>query len=416
MSQSKIFIGSAQWECSPNLIICSRLHQYFVDNGYIVIQDPRKSDYIIVNSCGVGDRAKVRSLNIVQKYLDLKKHDAKIILFGCLIDIEREAADKLDVISIGFKDNHRLDEIFFKKKRFEDSDPYCDDTLRKELVQGKHSKAKKPTDDPIKIALMDYHPFLISIPLIFLFQRVKQRYNQMRKRFSNNIYVEISRGCTGNCNYCLVRKAREKLQSRSIHDILMDIKRLYNPSKDLFLVADDCGCYGEDKDITIIELLDSIHQKFPDLRLKINYIDPRYLLKHSEEFIRIFQNMDITVAMIPLQSGSQKVLKKMNRNYDVAKVTDVIKRIRIVSPSTIINSHFIVGHPGETWHDYINTLSTARFFDYPLPFEYSNNKGTVSAEMPYQVSKVVRLLRYAFFIIYLNVVMFFRFADTLRKR
>jgi tRNA A37 methylthiotransferase MiaB len=387
-----------------------------VENGHTITQEPIESDYIIVNSCGVTDRGKNRTLNIVRKYIDLKENNTSIILFGCLMDIDQQAAQNLDVITIGLRDSQRLDTIFFQKKRFEDTEPYCDDALRKELIKGKHSTAVKPTDDPIKIALLDLHPFLLSFPLILCVPSARKRYHQMRNRFSNNIYVEISKGCTGNCNYCLVRKAKGTVQSRDIQDILRDIERLYDPSKELYLVADDCGCYGVDKGSTIIQLLDSIHEKFPNLRLRVNYIDPRYLLKYSEDFLRIFQTMNITGTMIPLQSGSQKVLKKMNRNYNVDKVIDVLKKIRNVSPRTMIISHFIVGHPGETWNDYYKTLAAARFFDYPAPFEYSNNKDTVSAGMIDQVSRSICFLRYAIFMVYLNMVVFFRMTDSIKRR
>ena len=237
----------------------------------------------------------------------------------------------------------------------------------------------------------------------------------MKNRFTNNIYIEISKGCTGQCNYCLVKKAKGSLKSREINKILGDIKDLYDSSKELFLVADDCGCYGVDNGNTIIQLLDTIHEKFPDLGLKINYIDPGYFLKYSKEFLRIFKNMKISLVMIPLQSGSQNVLRKMNRIYDVVRVLDVLSKVRNNSPETIINAHFIVGHPGETWRDYAKTLSAARYFDYPVPFEYSHNKNTVSEEMTDQVSRFICFIRYLLFIIYLNWVVFYRILDSTKR-
>jgi tRNA A37 methylthiotransferase MiaB len=368
-----------------------------------------------VNSCGVTDWGKNRTLNIVKKYQNIKENHPSIILFGCLIDIDQQVTKDLDIITIGFQDIQRMDNIFFQKKRFEEIRPYCDDKIRETLVKKKYSNTVKTTDNPIKIALLDRHQFLFSFPLIFLFSRARKKYHNMMNRCVNTIYVEISSGCTGNCNYCLIKKAKGKVHSRDIQDILKDIYKLYDPSKELYLAADDCGCYGVDKGLTIIQLLDAIHEKFPTLRLKINYIDPRYLLKYSEEFLRISQTMNITVIMIPLQSGSQIVLKKMNRDYDVSKVIDSIKRIRRVSPWTMIYSHFIVGHPGETWNEYRKTLAVARFFDYPAPFIYSNNKDTVSAEMPDKVTRPTCFLRFIIFILYLNIVIFFKIADSLKK-
>jgi len=416
MHQYKILLDSARWECSPNLITCSRLHDYFVANGHTIVQELTDSDYIIINSCGVTDRGKNRTLNIVRKYIEQKKDDTTILLFGCLIDIEPQVVKDLNVITIGLKDSQRLDALFSRSKLFREIQPFCDDTLRTQLVRGKHSTAVTPTTDPLKIALLDLHPFLFSFPLVMFFPQARKRFHQIRNRFTNTMYVEISKGCTGRCNYCLVRKAKGTVRSREIPEILSDIERLYDPSKDLYLVADDCGCYGVDKGSSIIELLDAIYGRFPDIRLKLNYIDPRYLLKHSEDFLRIFGSMHITSTMIPLQSGSQKVLKQMNRDYDAAEILKFINKIRTVSPSTFISSHFIVGHPGETWNEYRRTLAAARFFDYPAPFSYSNNKGTASAAMKNQVPRSICFLRYAFFILFLNVIVLFRIADASKTR
>jgi ribosomal protein S12 methylthiotransferase len=416
MNHFKIFIDSSRWKCSSNLINWSRLHRYLTANGHTIIQDPEESDYIIINSCGAINKAKNRTLTIVQKYLQLKENHTSIILFGCLVDIDNQVVDTLDVKPIGLHDGQKLDAIFYQKKRFEDTERYCEDKIREVPIGEKHSTTILLTDEPIKTAMLNFHQFFLSVPLLLLFPSIRKRYHQIRSRFSNTIYVEISKGCNGNCNYCLVKRAKGKVQSRDIQDILRDIEKLYIPFKELCLVADDCGCYGVDKGSTIIQLLDSIHEKFPDIRLRLNYIDPRYFVKYSQDFLRIFQIMNIVSTIIPLQSGSQKILKKMNRSYDDAtKVIDVLKKIRKVSPKTIFISQFIIGHPGEIWKDYLKTLAVARFFDYPVPIEYSNNKGTVSATMIDQVSQPIRSLRYAMFIIYLNVVVFFRIVDTMKK-
>jgi tRNA A37 methylthiotransferase MiaB len=386
-----------------------------VANGHTITQEPKECDYIIVNSCGVTDRGKNRTLNLVRKYIDLKDNHTSIILFGCLIDIDRQVTQNLDVLCIGLQDCQRLDTIFYQNKRFEDTEPHCDNALREELIKGKHRISIKPTDDPIKIALIDLYPYFLSFPLIQFFPSARNKYHRIRNRYSNNINVEISKGCTGNCNYCLVKKAKGTVQSRNIQDILKDIEKLYDPSKELYLVGDDCGCYGVDKGLTIIDLIDAIHDKFPDLRLKINYIDPSYLIQHSGDFLRIFRTTNISDTLIPLQSGSQKVLAKMNRKYDVTKVIDVIQSIRHGSPETIITSHFIVGHPGETWNDFCKTLAVCRFFDYPEPFVYSNNKDTASSRMTEQVPHPIGLLRYIIFIVYLNIVMVFRMTDAIKR-
>jgi tRNA A37 methylthiotransferase MiaB len=415
MKNFKIFIDSAQWECTSNIVNCGRLYQYFIENGHEIVDDPRESDYIIINSCGVMEGNKEHTLDIIMEHVRCKKNYSFVIVFGCLMDIDRDIVNNIGVIPIGFQDNEQLDTIFFQKKKFEEIKPHCSNTHREKLMNKKHTTIVKPTYRSTMIILRQMHQWILSFPLLVISQSVKKRYHYMMGYPTNCIYIEISKGCTGNCNYCLIKKAKGEVRSRTIQDILKDIYSQYDPTKELILVADDCGCYGVDINCTIIQLLMAIHENFPSLIININYMDPRYLLKYSKEFLKIFQTINIAIMMIPLQSGSQRVLKKMNRVYEIKNVIDIIKQIKKVSPHTMLYSHFIVGHPGESLNDYRETLNASRFFDYAAPFKYSNNKGTVSAEMTDQVPKLICFLRYAFFLLYLNFVVFFKTVDSLKK-
>lgn len=415
MRSYKVYIDSARWECAPNLVICSRLYQYLTENGHQVVRESETADYIIVNSCGVTEYGRNRTFNVVNKHQTRKNATTIIIVFGCLTDIDRGAIQGKGMLPIGFSDSVRLDEIFATTRCFDDVRPSCSDTLHEELTGGRLSTAVNPSSNPLKITLNDAGPFLLSIPLIVTSRKVKHRFNQLRERSSNNIYVEISRGCTGSCNYCLIKRAKGQLRSRAINDILEDIKRLYDPHKELVLVADDCGCYGADNKSSIIQLLDTINATYPGLPVKLNYIDPRYLLQYSQEFLRLFHHMNIPLIMIPLQSGSQNVLDKMNRHYDINQVLAMVKQIKKTSPSTIINTHYIIGHPGETWKDFLRSLNSARVFDYPAPFKYSDNKGTISSRMKNQTPHFNRSLYFSLTLIYLNLILFFRLAESLRK-
>ena len=222
------------------------------------------------------------------------------------------------------------------------------------------------------------------------------KYGQMIDTITqkNRYFVEISRGCTGNCSYCVIKKAKGKLRSRTVEAILTDIGKLYDPSKKLFLVADDCGCYGLDAGSNLIELISEVDKQFPSISIDINYLSPQWFERRPDEYIKLFKDTSIDLVIIPMQSGSNIVLKKMNRHYDADKIIKIVDQIKKASPKTLMYGHFIVGFPGERIIDFLKTLSAMKHFDYPIPFNYSEMKGTPSASLPHKKSRFVILLRW----------------------
>lgn len=411
----KIHIDSANWKCPQNLIICSRLHRFVLANGHDICQDPKASDYIIISSCGGVNSDIIKTMNILQFYTNIKESHAVIVVFGCLVDIAPETMRNLDVVLVGFREIQKLDALFYQNVHFGDIERYCEDRYKEKVIESSQTLDENETGS-FKIKVSNFHSFFFSIPLIVLSSKAKQRYHQIHDRLLHNDFVEISKGCTGKCNYCSIKKAKGNLESRSIPEILNDIERMYSPSKALSLVADDSGCYGVDRRETIIQLLDAIHKKFPDIRLRLNYIDPMYLTKYHQDFLRVFRTMQIASLTIPLQTGSQKILAKMNRHYDIGEALAICRKIKKISPSTVIVAHLIIGHPGETWRDYRRSLAASRFFDTPIPLAFSRNKNTVSATMADQISNPIRSLRFAIFLLFINVVVLFRIVDTIKQK
>jgi tRNA A37 methylthiotransferase MiaB len=198
------------------------------------------------------------------------------------------------------------------------------------------------------------------------------KYNQILKDLThkNRIFVEISKGCTGKCSYCVIKKAKGNLRSRNIDDILDDIESIYEPSKTLFLVADDCGCYGADIGSNLYELISRINKRFPNISIDLNYLNPEIMEQDANEHISLFKNSYFRYVIIPIQSGSNKIINKMNRRYDTNKILNITDQIKKTSPSTILYAHFILGYPGEGTIDFIKTLGATLHFDIPLPFIY----------------------------------------------
>jgi tRNA A37 methylthiotransferase MiaB len=329
-------------------------------------------------------------------YASLKKKDATIIMFGCLVKIDGQSLETLDLVRIDSDETYKLDEYFSTRTTFETVTPYCDDETKKKLFY---------TQNPF--SFVETIPFFISRMFLPLSKRVRNNYLRYLNNvtLSNRDFVEISKGCIGNCSYCTIKKAKEKIHSRKIEEILSDITMLSNQTKNIFLVADDCGCYGIDIGENIIKLLHEIKRHFPDRHIDLNNLNPQWLEKSPDEYISLFQEVSIDLVKIPIQSGSNKIIKNMDRQYDIKKVLEIIDTIKIIVPSMFIYTHFIVGYPGENTIDFLKTIFAIRHFDYIIPFQYSKNKGTVSTTLPQQKSKWIISVRYLIFYFVLNFIL-----------
>jgi len=373
------------------------IYRYLIENGHSITYDPTQADYIIINTCGFSRNNEEKSCNLFQKYYALKKKSATIIMFGCLVRIDENRLMSLDVVPIGHNDTTTLDQIFCRTNQFNTIQPYCDESTKRMLLIGKQ---------PYKFA--ESIPFLFSKLFIPFIKRMRINYDRMVRhvKYIDRTFIVIGTGCIGDCSYCVIKKAKGNLRSRSIEEIEANIRNIHFRTKNIFLVAEDCGCYGVDIKTNLFELLYNIHNTFPEASLDLNNVNPQWLEKQSEEYIKLFEDITIDFALIPLQSGSHKIIKQMNRHYDPEIVVKIIDRIKKESPKTLMYTHFIVGFPGESTLDFLKTVAAVRHFDYPIPFKYSSNKGAASSRLPQQKSNVVISLRYALLMAVINIVIF----------
>ena len=232
----------------------------------------------------------------------------------------------------------------------------------------------------------------------FPFNKIVERHNG-----KGNFFVKIGEGCVGNCSYCIIKKAKNRIISRKIEDILLDIKNNIDEQKEknIVLIADDCGSYGIDIGTNIIELLFQIGNHFPSLGIDIYYLYPKWIEKMGNKLLNIFKQVNINSINIPIQSGSLKVLKSMNRSYDLERIFQFINMLKKISPETMVFTHYLVGFPGESFKDFLKTISTIPYFHNFYPFAYSSRKGTKSNEFPNEIPNIMKRIRVTIILIML---------------
>ena len=204
--------------------------------------------------------------------------------------------------------------------------------------------------------------------------------------------VTIMYGCNNFCTYCIVPYVRGREVSRSKQDILNEIKEVIatNTYKTITLLGQNVNSYGNDdkNQGTFAELLDDICKLDGDFKLTFMTSHPKDL---SDELIDVMKNNDKIIKEIhlPVQSGSNKILKAMNRHYTVEHYLELIGKLRKEMPNIRITTDIIVGFPGETDEDFMSTCELVKKVKYDgiFAFMYSKRSGTVAEKMPDQVEE-----------------------------
>ena len=318
MAASKKKIGLVSLGCAKNLVDSENLLACFPKDKFEITLRPDEADVIVVNTCGFIDAAKKEA---VETILEMGNYPAKLVVTGCLL----------------YKD---LDEI---RKSLPEVDlfvPLSDYPRFGELV-GKLLEEPVKEIDPLKRELSTALPFA---------------------------YMKISEGCSNYCAFCAIPYIRGPYRSRTMEELVEEGKILYEKGvRELALVSQDPMHYGVDlpnrpKMVDLLKELTAIG--FPSIRLLYLYpdeIDDEFLLyvKDNPAIEKYFD--------IPIQSGSDEVLKKMNRKDTRESMRKLFARIRELMPKAALRTTLIAGFSGETLENHRETLSMPSAPSFPIP-------------------------------------------------
>jgi tRNA A37 methylthiotransferase MiaB len=388
MSQYKVFIDTACVNCKANSILGSRVFEYLERNEHVIEKSIQDADYIIINTCGFNDFHQGMSERLIKDYSSAKKPGSKLISIGCLNEIDQDVITTTYPDTILISELNKLDEIFARQVPFAELTAAALTDERIDQIYKSRNRYYDLTDTVcLWTGKLLYHLFGFH-PRIQL--RIKQVLDEAYKK--NKFFVEISQGCLSQCSYCVIKRAKGRLRSRPVDHILEDIRRLYDPAKTVCLIAEDCGCYGLDQQTSLFALLGRIKDNYPDLRVDLCYLNPMWLEKHYEDYLRLFREHRINSVNISIQSGSERIIKAMNRKYSVQTVRSFIRELRQISPQTLVWTHIIIGFPTETFSDFLKTLRALEAYDISYKFYYDEKKGTPSEALSPKVSRLTKML------------------------
>lgn len=338
--------------CQQNVNDGERIKGVLMDIGYGLCDKPEDADLILFNTCAVREHAEQRVFGNVGalKGLKEKKHDLIIGLCGCMAN-QKHVVEKL-------------------RKSY----PYVDlvfgvdgiDTLP-QLIAQKLQKHKRVLMEPAQ------RPVIVeNIPI--------------RRESEFRAWLPIMYGCDNFCTYCIVPYVRGREKSRKPGDILAEFRGLVEAGyKEITLLGQNVNSYGKglEEKVDFSDLLNLLCTVPGDYHIRFMTSHPKDASRKLIDTIAAQDHLCKHIHL-PVQSGSDRILKEMNRHYTVAQYMDLVNYAKEKIPGVTFSSDIIVGFPGETEEDFQATLDLIQQVKYMqlFTFIYSKRTGTIAAKLP----------------------------------
>lgn len=339
-------VGILTLGCKVNTYESEYVMNILKEHNYEIKSFDDICDVYIINTCTVTNTSDIKSRKMIRNAIK-KNPDACVVAMGCFIEANKDyQIEGLDIV-LGNKDKSRivelLDEYFTKKE-----------------------KIVKLYNDP-KSQFEDM--YITNFP------------------GRTRAFVKIQDGCENFCSYCIIPFVRGKCRSKDKDKVISEITALVkNGYQEVVLTGIHTGNYGVDLDTNFATLLKEIVKIEGLKRLRISSIE---ITELTDEVLEVIKTSPVIVdhLHIPLQAGSNEILKAMNRKYDLSYFFDKIKEIRELRPNISITTDVIVGFPGETKELFEETIKTCRDLEFAKihVFPYSERQGTKAMELPNHV-------------------------------
>ena len=332
--------------CKVNLYESEYITDQFQKAGYEIVPFQEIADVYIINTCSVTNTSDVKSRKVIHQAIR-RNPDACIVAIGCFIEANHDYhEDGVDIL-LGNAN---------KSKVLEYVERYW---------QTKQKANYFVTPIPEKFDDMTMSTFLGR----------------------TRAFIKIQDGCENFCSYCIIPYVRGKCRSKNFQTVLEEIQNyVQHGYKEVVLTGIHTGNYGVDLGTDFAALLREIVKINELVRLRISSIE---ITELTDEVLQIIRDNDVIVdhLHIPLQAGSDKILRLMNRKYDLAYFKQKMEQIREIRPDISLTTDIIVGFPSETEEDFQDTLSFVREVQFSKVhvFPYSRRSGTVAADMAEQV-------------------------------
>lgn len=336
-------VGICSLGCKVNIYESELVTNILKNNNYTVVDFEDKADIYIINTCSVTNESDKKSRKMINR---AKKNNpaAIIIVMGCYSQVNAEDID-VDIV-LGNKDKSKIVEII---------EEYIKTKQKKKIIYD----LTKVDFEKMEITNFDSH---------------------------TRAFVKIQDGCNAFCSYCIIPYVRGRVRSKDPEDVIKEVTTLVEKGyKEIVLTGIHTGRYGTDINTTLEELLNKL-VNIPNIyRIRLSSIEINEITPGIKELLK--ENKVMAKHLhIPLQSGSNKILKLMNRRYNKEKFLSMVDNLRDI-PDISLTTDLIVGFPNEGEEEFNETIDTLKKIGFTKihTFPYSKRKGTPAAIMDNQV-------------------------------
>ena len=366
-----------------------------VAKGYSLARSEALADVVLLNTCSVRDLAEQKAIGKMQNIAaDVRRHRPEVVLgfMGCMAQSRgQRLIDQLPDV-----------DLVVGTQKFHRTADYLDD-----IFSGRREKIVETGAEGSEAAIKEH---------------ILNGKNHEGARVS--AFVSIMQGCNQYCTFCIVPYTRGEERSRTISDIVAECRGLVgNGVKEITLLGQIVTSYGK-REIparqgrsAFVQLLEAVHEIDGLERIRFTSPHPK---GYGADLVEAYGRLPklCPSAHVPVQSGSDRMLKAMHRGYTRARYLEIVQQLRGVQPALGLTTDIIVGFPGETEEDLAETLSLAREaqFDNAYLFKYSPRSDTPAAKMPDQIAEEIKEQRHARVLEEINAIGKRRYEEQVGRR
>lgn len=353
--------------CQMNVHESEKLAGVLENLGYLPCNKLEDADVIVFNTCAIREGAEARALGNVGALKKLKRENPNkiIAVCGCMTQ-QKDVSERIKKV-FPFVD------IIFGTKNMDKFEGFIKEVL----------KAKSENKKQRIVQIEDEDTVLENLPI--------------SRSSGDNFWVNIIYGCNNFCSYCIVPYVRGRERSRDKEEILKEIKQIIEDNKGkhitITLLGQNVNSYGKDKyeNYGFASLLKDICQLEGDFELTFMTSHPKDITDDVIETLAMEDKIKKELHL-PVQSGSNKILKAMNRKYTIESYLEKVNKLKLLVPNIRLTTDIIVGFPGETEEDFIQTCNLVKQVGYDgiFAFMFSPRPGTVAEKMENQIPHEIK--------------------------
>lgn len=382
--------------CPRVAVDVALLFEYFEANGWELVDDVEDADLILAAGCAVHQGAEDSGFAALAHIDARRKKGSRLVAIGCLPGIcEERLRNTYDALALPPVKAHLLDEIIGARVKLADMRevpdiaPYTD-RARRSMGRAGDGPARRLARDVAH-----------ALGLDVLRRRLRLVADRRQSGSTRICSLRVAWGCAGECSYCAIRFAAGPLRSKPLDAILAEFDAGLGEGFTRFeLIAGDVGCWGQDAGASVIDLFDGLFGSPNGFRLIIDDFNPRWLLRYKAALVPLLaaNSGRIESILLPVQSGSLRILSLMRRGYSTADVVKGLAELRAAAPDLNMITHVLVGFPGETDADFDDTRNLLRAvrFDRIDAYPYADRPNTPAGQLPDKVPKKIIEARCSF--------------------